>query len=149
MFYGLKKLLTKHEGKFDTVYKCPAGKHTIGVGHNVDANGLPENIQTYLDENGYITDEMIDFLLEMDIAIAADDCRDLYPSFDSFTDNRQMALIDFLFNVGRSTASTFKNTNRAINEERWDDAANNFEKSLWYKQVKNRAKEIVGMIRNG
>lgn len=149
MLEELKQLLTKHEGKFDTMYKCPAGKNTIGVGHNVDANGLPDDIQTFLDENGYITEEMIDSLLVTDISIAANDCRDLYPDFNDFSDNRQMALVDFLFNVGCSTASTFKNTNRAINDGRWDDAADNFTKSLWYKQVKNRAVEVVSMIREG
>lgn len=149
MIEELKEMLTRHEGKFDTIYRCPAGKNTIGVGHNIDANGLPEDIESYLNENGFITVEMISTLLEMDISISADDCRLLYPEFESFSDKRQMALIDFVFNVGRTTAKSFKNTNKAINEERWDDAANNFEKSLWYKQVGHRSKEIVEMIRNG
>ena len=149
MLEDLKKLLIKHEGYKKEPYRCSANKLSVGVGHNVDANGLPEDIQAYLDENGFITDEMIDLLLETDISIAAADCRELYPNFDLFSDNRQMALIDFLFNVGRSTASSFKNTNRAINEERWSDAADNFTKSLWYKQVKNRAVTIVSMIRKG
>lgn len=145
----LKDMLERHEGRRDKPYYCTAGKLTIGVGHNIDANGLPNEIQDFLDTNGFITDEMIDELLEDDIAVAASYCYKLYPLFDIFSDNRQFALLDFMFNVGYGTAKTFVNTNKAINDERWEDAADNFQKSLWYKQVKNRAKEIVRMIREG
>jgi lysozyme len=145
----LKQLLIKHEGKKNTAYYCSAGKLTIGIGHNIDANGLPPNIESFLNNNGYITDEMIDELLEIDVNNAVNDCQKLYPLFDLFSDNRQMALIDFLFNVGLSTALQFKNTNKAINEEKWEDAAKGFEKSLWYKQVGKRSREIVKMIREG
>jgi lysozyme len=145
----LKEMLERHEGRKRFPYHCTADKYTIGIGHNIDAKGLPDHINAYLDRNGFIKDDMIDELLEQDVQDAIDDCRRLYPFFLTFSDVRQYALIDFLFNVGYTTAATFKNTNRAINEERWEDAADNFEKSLWYKQVKNRAVEIVGMIREG
>ncbi len=145
----LKELLINHEGKKLKPYRCTAGKLSIGIGHNIDANGLPSDIQAYLDEYGEITDEMVDILFDIDSQNAMNDCRKLYPSFDSFSDNRQMALIDFLFNVGYVTARTFKNTNKAINEERWEDAGNNFINSLWYKQVGNRGKDIVSLIKEG
>lgn len=145
----LRDMLERHEGKRNKPYRCTAGKLTIGIGHNIDANSLPNEMQDFLNENGFITDEMIDELLDEDVAVATAYCEKLYPLFDTFSDNRQMALIDFIFNVGYGTAKTFVNTNKAINDERWEDAADNFEKSLWYKQVKGRAKEIVEMIRYG
>ena len=145
----LKELLERHEGRKRFPYHCTAGKLTVGVGHNIDAKGLPNYIQDYLDRNGFIKDEMIDELLEQDVQDAINDCEKLYPFFLTFSDVRQYALIDFLFNVGLGTARQFKNTNKAINAEKWEEAAEGFEKSLWYKQVKNRAVEIVKMIREG
>jgi lysozyme len=149
MIDRLKGMLIRHEGLRQRPYKCPAGYNTIGVGHNFDANPLPEDISKCLQQRNKITMEMVDRLLEEDIEIALKACRRLYPGFDNFTENMQIALADFCFNVGEGTARTFKNTNRAINEERWEDAARGFENSKWYSQVGNRAKEIVAMIRGG
>lgn len=146
---GLRDMLKRHEGVKLKPYRCTAGKKTIGVGHNIDAKGLPDDIQAYLDDYGCITDDMVDILLDQDIEEAISDCVRLYPQFHSFTESRQDALIDFLFNVGRSTALTFTNTNKAINEGRWDDAADGLLKSRYAKQVKGRANEIAEMLREG
>jgi lysozyme len=146
---SLKEMLKRHEGYSSYAYKCPAGKTTIGWGHNIDANPLPKDIEVYLSAKGTISPEMAERLLDYDIETAIRDCKDLYNAFLTFTQNRQDALADFLFNVGRKTARTFKNTNKAINEGRWADAASEFESSLWYVQVGNRSKEIVAMIKEG
>ena len=47
------ELLKKHEGFRDHVYRCTAGKKTIGYGYNLDANPkeltkLPLPLMTYL-----------------------------------------------------------------------------------------------------
>lgn len=145
----LKELLIKHEGKRYKPYRCTAGKWTIGIGHNIDAKGLPDDIQAYLTEYGQITDDMVDILYKADVCEAIADCLRLYPAFDSFSKPRKKALIDFLFNVGLPTAKQFKKTNRAINEGRWQDATEGLRDSKWYHQVKGRADEIIEMIIGG
>jgi lysozyme len=145
----LKEMLIRHEGWKNKPYRCPAGHKTIGVGWNLDANPLPENIAAFLKLNGYITDEMINRLFDISIEAATNNCRDIYIGFDSFSEPRRFALIDFVFNVGVGTALKFKRTNAAINSGRWDDAAVGLMDSLYYKQVPNRAAEIVEMIRHG
>lgn len=130
-------------------YKCTAQKNTIGVGHNMDAQPLPQHIQAYLDEKGEITDEMVLELLESDIQFALHCCRELYPNFDQFDENRRIALIDFLFNVGPGTAKTFIRTNKAINNGEWQMAASNMRHSLWYSQVKSRGVRVTQMIEKG
>jgi len=146
---GLASLIRKHEGLSLKPYLCPANKATIGIGHNYDANPLPDVVAHHLDVFGCITPEMADQLLEEDIIIASDNCHKLYRDFDKFSERRRWALIDFVFNVGLTTAKSFYNTNRAINREDWEAAAQGFEKSLWYRQVNHRAVEIVSMIREG
>lgn len=145
----VEKFIEKHEGRKNKVYKCTAGKNTIGVGHNIDAKGLPEYTQDWLDAHGWITEEMIDDLLNDDIVDAIDDCNKLYPNFDEFTENRQMALIDFLFNVGLGTARSFVTTNNLINSGQWEKAAENLLKSKYAKQVKGRSKEVAELLRRG
>jgi len=145
----LKEMITRHEGKRAIPYKCTAGKLTIGIGHNIDANGLPNDIQRFLAIHGRITEEMIDRLYEIDVSTAIENCLELYSDFNNFSEVRKMALIDFMFNVGEDTADDFIGTNVHINNGEWEEAANHLKKTLWYKQVGKRGKEIVEMIKNG
>lgn len=92
---------------------------------------------------------MVDILLDQDIEDAITDCEKLYPGFGNFSDSRQDALCDFLFNVGYGTAKTFKTMNGYINAGQWDEASDALLRSLYAKQVKGRAKEIAQMLRDG
>jgi len=145
----LYEFIEKHEGRRKKPYKCPAGKLTIGVGHNMDANPLPPDIQQYLAQHGYITDEMIDRLLNTDIRHAVADCQVIFPAFNTFSDNRRMALIDFVFQLGFTGARRFTRSVNAINAEKWDDAARYMGESLWARQTPSRAKEVIDLIREG
>lgn len=143
------ELIEKHEGRRNRKYRCPAGAWTIGVGWNMDANRLPDDISDYLKRNGEITDTMIDRLLETSIRHATADCRVLFPAFDTFSDNRRMALIDFVFQLGFRRALQFKKTIAAVNTQKWTEAAKEMRNSKWYEQVPNRAKTITQMIEEG
>ena len=145
----LKEMLAAHEGRKNKPYKCTAGHETIGVGHNIEANPLPAAMAAYLKENGEITDPMIDDLLEHDIDVATLDCRKVWPGFDTFSENRQAALADFMFNVGIGTARKFVNANSAINSGDWAGAAKELEDSRWFRQVGDRARQIVTIIQEG
>ena len=145
----IKELLTLHEGRKNKPYKCPAGKNTIGVGRNFDDNPLPPDIADYLKKNGQITDEMIDQLLETDIRHVTADCKVLFPSWDSFSPARQMAFIDFVFNVGFGGARKFVHMIAVANTGRWDDVVKELKDSRWAGQVPNRAKDLISMIEDG
>lgn len=145
----IQELLKRHEGIRNKPYKCSAGFNTIGVGFNFDANPLPEDIEIYLKKNGKITDDMIDRLLFKSISAATADCHSLFPEFDNFGEARRMALVDFLFNIGRKRAMGFRKAIAAINTGRWEDAASEMRKSTWFNQVKGRAAETIEMIEEG
>ncbi len=143
------ELIEKHEGRKKKPYRCTAGKRTIGVGYNYDDNTLPPDIAAYLKDNGQVTDEMIDRLLEITVRQAVADCHVLFPEFDSFSDNRRMALTDFVFQLGFKRARGFSKSIAAVNTGRWFDAAREMEKSSWFYQVPKRAAEIINMIEEG
>ena len=145
----VKELLENHEGRKNRVYKCTSGKRSIGVGHNIDAKGLPDDIEAFLEDEGYITEDMIDELLTVDIDDAESDARKLYPDFGSFSMNRKVALIDFVFNVGYGTAKTFLNTNKAINRGEWEKAAEGLLNSKYARQVGRRARDLAKMLKEG
>lgn len=145
----LLNMLRLHEGLRLKPYSCSGGKRTIGYGWNMSDNALPVEIALHLHIYGEITKDQAEDLLIISAKRAQDQCRTLYKGYDSFTQNRQDALADFVFNVGIGTAKKFRKANKAINEGRWNDAADEMMDSLWYRQVPNRAKEIVKMIREG
>ena len=145
----LYEFIEKHEGRRKKPYRCPAGKLTIGVGHNIDANPLPIDIKRHLEEFGYIDNEMIDRLLNTDIRHAVADCQVIFPQFNTFSDNRRMALVDFVFQLGFTGARRFVRSVKAINAEQWDDAARYMAESEWARQTPNRAKEVRQLIKEG
>jgi len=145
----IEQFIEKHEGRRKKPYKCPAGANTIGVGWNMDANPLPKTIADYLKKHGEITDDMINILLNISVSNAIKDCLDLFPTWDDISLNRRMALIDFVFQLGKTRASKFVHTIAAINTGRWEDAAENMKESAWAKQCPKRAQEITDLIEAG
>lgn len=145
----LKEMLTRHEGYRKTPYNDIKGIKTIGIGHDIVSNPLPSDMADYLKDNGQITDDMVERLLEQDVEIAQIGCRKLYPKFNDFSENRQNALADFLFNVGLGTARSFQQTNLCINLGNWKGAGDHLMDSQYAKQVHKRAFEIADLLRNG
>src|SRR5574343_1138586 len=144
-----REMIKKHEGLKLKPYVCPAGHATIGYGHNMDASRLPGDIQEHLDIHGSITRDMAERLLTDDIAKAEIGCGKLWPGWSTFSPGRQAGLVDFLFNVGLGTASTFVRLRRAVNEGRWKDAAAHLLTSRYAAQVKGRAIEVARLLEEG
>ena len=142
-------LLRLHEGLRLTPYKCSAGALTVGYGHNIDANGLPPAIKANLDRDEKITQADAEALLLAGIQRAENDCRRLFPRFEGFSDQRKAALIDWLFNLGKTRAMTFRATIHLINRGLWDEAADEMLNSRWAQQVGKRAVTVTDMIREG
>lgn len=126
--------LIKHEGVKLKPYRDTAGVLTIGVGHNL--------------ENG-ITHKTVMQILDDDIDVATQDAKKIFPSLLTFSDNRQAALIELVFNMGLGTFSKFHTTIACIHAGNWKLGARNLLDSIWAKQVGHRAIDIANMIENG
>ena len=145
----LEKLIIRHEGERAKPYKCTGLANTIGRGYNFDANPLPRHIREFLKRNGFITKDMIVELYNISIEQAEGDCMRLFPEFETFSDDRRMALTDFVFQLGYTRASKFIHAITAVNTGRWEDAAAHMRDSNWARQTPNRAKEITELIEVG
>jgi len=58
-------------------------------------------------------------------------------------------LVNLIYNMGRGTLATFKTTLGMIKARKFATAGVNLKKSLWYKQVKGRAVELVNRLVTG
>jgi lysozyme len=133
-----KELLTIHEGRRSKVYKCPAGKQTIGVGRNLEDNGLRDN--------------EIELMLDNDVNDGEAGLRELFGTdvFYSWSRARAAALIDMYVQLGYYRFRSFGNMIAAIKGGLWATASYEALDSKWArKDNPNRAATIAGMIRKG
>lgn len=123
------------EGIRSKPYVDIVNKVTIGIGRNLSDKGLSK--------------EEIDFLFKNDLVEAEFTARKLVKNFEQLSDNRKAVIINLAFNLGETRLAKFINTLIAIEQEEWEKAAQGLESSLWYKQVGDRAKRLVKIIREG
>lgn len=155
----------KEEGLRLKTYKCPAGHNTIGYGHNLDANGLPKTIMEILFDEGIevipgkwdaliITPRIADRLFEIDVKIAESDARRIFPMFDTFSESRQTAIIDMIFNMGVDSFAGKKGFKNMINAAKlglWKIVAAEAKDSEWYRKLtyeykSKRAERVIKMF---
>jgi len=128
--------LIRHEGMRLRLYQCPAGKTTIGVGRNLEANGIREA-------------EAL-FMLKLDIAEAEHAVRNLLHgqriSLDSVIGPRFDALVNVCFNIGPGSLRGFKRMFAAIRAGDWDQAGAELLNSRYAIEVGQRAYELAAQL---
>ncbi|CAA7621206.1 glycoside hydrolase family protein [Magnetospirillum sp. UT-4] len=127
--------LRRDEGFRSKPYHCPAGKLTIGYGRNIEDNG--------------ITEREARVLLGNDAVAAIQELRQHLGWFDGLSPARKRALANMAFNLGWPRLSGFRNMLAAMAEGDFGRAATEAENSAWFRQVGDRARRIVAMIREG
>ncbi len=133
-----KQELEKDEGRVKHAYQDSLGYWTIGVGRLIDKR-----------LGGGLRDDEINYLLNNDVEEALITAQKLVKNFNALTSNRKVVILHLAFNLGYTKLAKFVNTLKAVNEGRWEDAAQGMENSLWYKQVGNRSKRLVKLMREG
>lgn len=129
-------------------YLCPAGKRTIGYGHNLEANPLTDEQKELLNEDGTITEENASKLLLMMLPKYESSARRLV-DFESLDDVRKALIIDLVYNMGEGNFEDFKNTRRFIDAHDFNNAWKNLRASRWFKQVGYRAIRNCAIMRDG
>ena len=131
----LQALLIKHEGMKLKPYVCTAGKASIGVGRNLDDNG--------------ITEAEAMSMLDRDIAVTVSALRDEFLWFADLDRTRKDAVISLGFNMGVRKLGTFKKFIAAMVAKEYENAAAEILDSTYATQVGKRAIELAAMIRSG
>lgn len=147
----LKDQLRREEGKVLKVYRCPAGKLTIGYGHNIEANPLGGYINFYVVQHGEITDEMAEYLLEVDLAAAINNAKKIMgdETWEVLSPARRGVLVMMVFQMGSLGLIGFTNTLKAIRAGDHALAASNMRQSAWYTQTTARAERLIQQYERG
>ncbi len=129
----LTNQLIEHEGERLKPYLCSAGKLTIGIGHNLDDNG--------------ITQEVSRFIFKKDIDDCLQDLERIFPQWTKYPEEIQHVLIDMRFQLGSTRFRRFKKMIDAVRRLDLETAAKEMKDSLWYLQVPARAKRLIEMVK--
>lgn len=116
-----------------TPYKCPAGKLTIGVGRNLEDNG--------------ITREEAYFLLRNDVSQCHRQLSITFPFYDRLPSEKKEILLNMCFNMGINNLLKFKRMLAAMAVNNWSEAAHEMANSKWAFQVQDRARRLIEKMR--
>lgn len=117
------------------MYKCPEGKYTIGVGHNIEDRGISEEVE--------------ELLLQQDIDIAEKQVKNAISCYDTLNEARQYVLVDMCFNMGITKLMGFKRMLRALELGDYKKASDEMKDSKWHSQVKSRAIDLERIMITG
>ena len=127
MLDNVKEMLVKHEGLSCNLYKCTANppRNTIGVGRNLDDNGISEDEAMYL--------------LDNDIKRVIDSLDKHWHVWRSFPEKAQLVCIDCTFQMGITGWMAFRHTRALMEMECWLEASEEILRSKYATQTPNRA----------
>lgn len=130
--------LRRDEGCVPHAYQDSLGYLTIGVGRLIDKR-----------RGGRLRADEIALMLDNDIADAIRQLQG-FPAYEACdTDARRRALVNMVFQMGMRGVRTFERSMAFVAAQKWEEAAENLKKSLWFKQTPARAARVIEMIRSG
>ncbi|MEL0100009.1 MAG: glycoside hydrolase family protein, partial [Opitutae bacterium] len=106
---------------------------TIGIGRNLEDNGISEAEALYL--------------LKNDIERCTEEVKNTFHWFETAPELVQRGLINMVFNLGLTRLMGFKNMLLALEEGRYSEAAEHALDSRWAEQVGDRAQRIAEQFR--
>lgn len=131
----LQNQLIKHEEFRQFPYTCSKGELTIGIGRNIQANGISK-------------DEAL-FLLNNDIKRCEAELTQNFPEFRTECEIRRIVLLNMCFNLGITKLMSFRKMLAAIRVHDYDTAAREMRESKWAHEVGNRADELAYLMEKG
>ena len=140
----LRKQLEIDEGVVHEIYLDHLGYPTFGIGHLV----TDEDPEFGSDVGTAVTEARCIEAFDKDVETVLSDCKTLYPDFDSLPEEVQQIIANMMFNMGRPRLTKFKMMKAAVDEGKWNDAADQMIDSRWYAQVGARAERLVDRMRN-
>lgn len=134
--YELAKDSVKiHEGLRLNPYRCTAGKLTIGYGHNIEDNG--------------ISNDVADYILDEDLRASAREATYAIDNFHELNEHRQAVLIEMAFALGLPRLRGFVKMIKAVSQHDYQEAAEELLDSKWAREVGKRALVLSEKMREG
>ena len=120
-----KEMLLRHEGLRTYPYKCSEDKLTIGIGRNLEANGISEEEAMYL--------------LENDLSRVVKNLDKIWHAWRVMPERARLVCIDMSFQMGITGFMNFRQTRALMEMGCWLEASEELLRSKYAIQTPNRA----------
>lgn len=142
MITNIIEQLTRDEGFRPEPYDDTRGFKTVGIGHNLDAHPLPNEVYPMSLERGQA-------LLSYDLfSVTAVLYHDL-PWVATLPDVYKGVLQNMAYNMGAKGEEAFHHMLADIQAGNYEQAAIAGAQSAWYTEVGDRAKRLMEQLRTG
>jgi lysozyme len=133
----VKDYIKLNEGLRLKPYRCSANKLTIGYGRNLEDVGISK--------------KEAEFLLADDIGECFNSLLHIFNHilFSKLTYNRQMVLVDLIFNLGNTKFLGFEKMIQAIKDNDFEEASLQILDSNYARQLPNRSGNNAKLMREG
>lgn len=143
-----------HEGFRAEPYVCPAGRWTVGYGHNLEVNGLTGEQCHFLLRQGWlhltITREGAEYLMGAQLAALERQCEAHFDFWHALDDARQNVLVEMAFQLGMSGLLGFKRMLAALRRHDYAGAAREGLDSKWAREDSPaRARRLMRQMEMG
>lgn len=138
--------LCDEEGLKLSVYRCPSGHLTVGVGHNLAVEPCKEILGKTLKYGDVITRAQALSLFEYDIERILKDLTRRIPWFLDLSGPRQYVVISLSFNMGVPGFMKFKNALRHLHSGNILKTCEELKSSRWYHQVGKRGPKLIKIM---
>lgn len=149
-------VIEAHEGRRLTVYQDSLGIPTIGIGLNMDypiarqlCEGCGADYDALLAGTASLTGAQCDYLFQQVAIDVLEWLTLIFPAFFTYSQNRQVALLDMGFNMGEPRFKGFRMMISAILAGDWAQAAEQALRSAWAAQVGSRATQDAHWLAEG
>lgn len=132
---AVKAMIRRDEGYRRFPYRDTKGILTIGIGWNLEANGLP--------------DDVIEQLFDIAYENARKEASAL-PGWDKCNEVRRGVLVSMVYQMGYPSVTRFRRMLHHIQQEDWAGAAREMLDSRWYKEdTPHRAMRLSQIMERG
>lgn len=137
----IKARIKKHEGFISKIYLDSLGKATIGYGHLItEKDNFKEGIEYSIKE--------LEEVFNQDFNKAVDGANELTSHLSLVLATIKGVIIEMVFQLGKTGVSKFKKFFEALNNQDYNEAANQMLDSNWHKQTPKRCIELSKIIRS-
>lgn len=138
------------EGLRHSAYNDTAGNRTIAWGFNMDSGiarrvwkdaKIPSNFDEVYSGKIALTTPETEALAAHSFKIATNDAADIYDNFSELSEPRKQALLNMSYQFGKPRLMKLTEFNAAVNRGDWKKAVIALQKTKYWKQTPERARE--------
>jgi len=145
---NIQKMIEFEEGKRLDVYLDSEGILTVGIGHSLIADSALDILKRHIKLHDKITEAECTALFERDLKNVYALIKRKIPFFDGLEEKYKPVIINMVFQMGINRTLAFKNTLKAMTDDRHLAVIEGMKNSKWYKQTPNRVNRLILLVQD-